>query len=77
MSNVIQTCDERERGQEGREFIVYFLDNDEDQSVHVEEGHEVDLSKVIRYLNSGGSVFITHRRRAESTTGLKGDVSRK
>ncbi len=44
-------------------FIVYLLDNDEDQSVHVEETDEIDLSEVIQHVNLGGSVFITRRRK--------------
>lgn len=44
-------------------FIVYFLYDDEDQNVRVEEVEEIDLSRVIQHLDLGGSVFITHRRK--------------
>jgi len=47
-------------------FIVYFLYNEEDQNVHVEEAEDIDLSKVIQHLDFGGSVFITHRRYPQS-----------
>ena len=46
-------------------FIVYFLYDDEDQNVHVEEMEDVDLAKVTQHLDLGGSVFITHRRTPE------------
>ena len=68
MNNVTRTHDERSKGKEEQELILYFLDDDEDERVHVEEAKEVDLSKVTRHLNSGGSVFITHRRRPRSDT---------
>ncbi|MDH5439619.1 MAG: hypothetical protein OEY31_03345 [Candidatus Bathyarchaeota archaeon] len=68
MNNVTRTHDERSKGKEEQELILYFLDDDEDERVHVEEAKEVDLSKVTRHLNSGGSVFITHRRRPRSNT---------
>ncbi|MFB0522458.1 MAG: hypothetical protein ACETV1_01685 [Candidatus Bathyarchaeia archaeon] len=51
-------------------FIVYFLYDDEDQSVRVEEVQEIDLSQVIQHLDLGGSVFITHRREPETYTNL-------
>jgi len=50
-------------GETGGQFIVYFLNNDEDQSVHVEEADEIDFLKVIQHINLGGSVFITQRRK--------------
>jgi hypothetical protein len=42
-------------------FIVYFLYNGEDQNVHVEEAEEVDFFGIVKHLDFGGSVFITHR----------------
>jgi len=48
-------------------FIIYFLYDDEDQNVFVDEVEEIDLLKVIHHLNFGGSVFITHRRRVTQT----------
>jgi len=70
MGKTSQTYDEKEIEDEGRSFIVFFLNNDEDQSVHVEEVEEVDFSKIIQHLNLGGSVFITHRRKPERNTGF-------
>jgi len=46
-------------------IIVYFLYDDEDQNVHVEEVEDLDLSHVTQHLDAGGSVFITHRREPE------------
>jgi len=59
MSSSSQTCFKEEAE---NHFILYFLSDDKDQSVHVEETEEIDFFKVILHLNSGGSVFITHRR---------------
>jgi len=50
------------KGEAEGQFIVYFLDNDEGQSVNVEEADEIDFSEVIQHVNLGGSVFITQRR---------------
>ena len=77
MNNAPKTDDETGRGEKGREFIVYFLDNGEDQGVHVEEAEEVDLSKVIPHLDSGGSVFIARRRKPQTNIVSEGDVSQK
>jgi hypothetical protein len=49
-----------------RKFIVYFLYDDEDQSVRVEEFEEIDLAGVTRHLSIGGSVFIARRRDPQS-----------
>lgn len=62
VEKISQTLNEREIGEEDK-FIVYFLYDDEDQSVHVEEVEEIDFFEVVQHLNSGGSVFITHRRK--------------
>jgi hypothetical protein len=51
-----------EKIQENCKFIIYFLYEDENQGVHVEEVEEIDFFKVIYHLNLGGSVFITQRR---------------
>jgi len=48
-------------------FIIYFLYDDEDQNVFVDEVEEIDLLKVVHHLNFGGSVFITHRRTVTQT----------
>jgi len=60
MESVSQTYVKEEA--EGQ-FIIYFLNKDEGQSVHVEEADQIDLSEVIQHVNLGGSVFITQRRK--------------
>nr|MDO8134502.1 hypothetical protein [Candidatus Njordarchaeum guaymaensis] len=44
-------------------FLVLYLFDDEGQSVHVEETVGLDLHEVAQHLNSGGSVFITRRKK--------------
>ncbi|MFB0504476.1 MAG: hypothetical protein ACETWE_11630 [Candidatus Bathyarchaeia archaeon] len=67
--------DTEETGEEHR-FIVYFLYDDEDQTVYVEEAEEIDLSKVFQHLNLGGSIFITHRRNPRETSVLEEKAQR-
>jgi len=62
MEKASETYDEREVEEEGNKFLVFFLNDDEDQSVYVEEVGKVDFFEVIRHLTFGGSVFLTHRR---------------
>jgi len=61
MERLSQTYEEK--AEEVHKFIVFFLDDDEDQSVRVEEVEEVDFFEVIQHINLGGSIFITHRRK--------------
>jgi len=65
-----QILTESELENSKHKFIVYFLYDDEDQSVHVEEADEIDLAKVTQHLDLGGSVFITVRRIPESLGAL-------
>ena len=58
---------ERKVEENSHKFIIYFLYDDEDQNVFVDEIEEIDFLKVIEHLNLGGSVFITHRRRFTHT----------
>ena len=44
-------------------FQLFFLRNNENQSVEVEEVKEIDFRKVKEYLEQGESVFITIKRR--------------
>ncbi len=46
-------------------FIVYFLNEDEEQTVNVEESSEVDLERIVQHVNHGGSVFITRRQKPQ------------
>jgi len=74
MEKISQTNHEKEpkTENEGHKFVVFFLNEDEEQSVHVEEVDEVDFSMIIQHLNLGGSVFISHRRKPDNTAGSKG-----
>lgn len=65
-----QILTESELENNKHKFIVYFLYDDVDQSVRVEEVGEIDLSQVTQHLELGGSVFITHRREPETCTDL-------
>lgn len=51
-------------------FQLFFLKEDEDQSVDVEEVGEVDFREVERRLRQGESVFITPKRKQELKTRL-------
>ena len=52
MNNVTRTHNERSKAKEEQELTLFFLDDDYDETVHVEEAKEYDLSKVTRHLNS-------------------------
>jgi len=73
MEKISQTHREKvlETENEGHKFVVFFLNEDEEQSVHVEEVDEIDFSMVIQHLNLGGSIFISHRRKPDHTAGSK------
>ena len=68
MKTLTRVFAEGESESNRHKFIVYFLCDDEDQNVHVEEVEELDLSQVTQHLDAGGSVFITHRREPEIYT---------
>jgi len=61
MEDLNQAFVDREGTREGHRFIVFFLYDDEDRTVYVEEAEEIDLSRVFQHINLGGSIFITHR----------------
>lgn len=44
-------------------FQLFFLKDDKDQSVEVEELDEIDFEEIERRLKQGESVFITRRRK--------------
>jgi hypothetical protein len=50
-------------------FLVFFLHDDSDLSVWIEDTADIDFSEVISHLHFGGSVFITPRNH-EYTTAL-------
>ena len=56
---------DREETEEEHRFIVFFLYDDKDQTVHVKEAQEINFSKVFQHLSLGGSIFITHRRKPQ------------
>jgi hypothetical protein len=66
MGELDQTTIGSEEIKEEDKFIVFFLYDDEDQTVHVEEAEDIDFSRVFRHLTLGGSVYITHRRRPDT-----------
>jgi hypothetical protein len=43
-------------------FQLFFLNDDEDQSVEVEEVEEIDFTEVKKHIERGESVFITRKR---------------
>ena len=51
-------------------FQLFFLRNNEDQSVEVEEVEEIDFRKVKEHLEHGESVFITLKRKDKFEAGL-------
>jgi hypothetical protein len=61
------TIDERQDEKEEHLFLVFFLYDDRDLNVRVEEAETIDLREVTEHLDLGGSVFITHRRNPETT----------
>ena len=65
MKTLTRVFAEGESESNRHKFIVYFLYDDQDQNVHVDEAEDLDLSQVTQHLDAGGSVFITHRREPE------------
>ena len=51
-------------------FQLFFLKEDEDGSVQVEEVEEIDFREVERRLKQGESVFITRKRKQKLNTSL-------
>jgi len=51
-------------------FQLFFLRNNEDQSVEVEEVKEIDFRKVKEHLEQGESVFITCKRKQKLNSNL-------
>ena len=51
-------------------FQLFFLKDDEDQSVKVVEVEEIDFREVERRLKQGESVFITRKREQELKASL-------
>ena len=51
-------------------FYLFFLKDDENQKVEVEEVEEIDFETVKRRLEQGESVFITRKRKQRLNTSL-------
>ena len=51
-------------------FQLFFLKDDEDQSVEVEEVEEIDFKEVKKRLKQGESVFIRRKRKQKLNTSL-------
>jgi len=63
MAKQTHTYDKGRTEEERGRFIIFFLTDDENQSVNVEEVEEVDFFEVAQHLRLGGSVFITRKRK--------------
>jgi len=51
-------------------FQLFFLRNNKNQSVKVEEVEEIDFEEVKKHLEQGESVFITRKRKQKLNTTL-------
>ena len=51
-------------------FQLFFLKNDENQSVGVVEVEEIDFTEVKKHIEQGESVFITHKREKKLNSNL-------
>ena len=51
-------------------FQLFFLKNNDDLSVEVEEVEEIDFTEVKKHIEQGESVFITRKRKQEFSTTL-------
>ncbi len=51
-------------------FQLFFLRDDENQSVEVEEVEEIDFNRVKKHLEKGESVFITRKRKQKLNMSL-------
>jgi hypothetical protein len=56
--------------EEDQMFQLFFLKNNEEQSVEVEEVEEIDFAEVKKHIERGESVFITHKRREKMDASL-------
>ena len=62
-----------EKKREKLVFQVFFLKNDEDQGVEVEEVKEIDFEEVKRRVEDGESVFITRKQEPKLSRTLIGN----
>jgi len=59
-----------EVNEEKPRFQLFFLKDDEDESVEVEEVEEIDFGEVKKRLKQGESVFITSKRKQKLNMSL-------
>ncbi|MEM2946884.1 MAG: hypothetical protein QXN96_01445 [Candidatus Bathyarchaeia archaeon] len=52
---------------ESKFFRLFFLKNNENYDIEVEEVEEIDFTKIIERLERGESVFISQKRKQESS----------
>ena len=64
LRNVIKVNEEKQL------FQLFFLKDDEDQSVEIEEVEEIDFREIKNRLKQGESVFITRKRKQKFNTTL-------
>ena len=62
LKNVVEVNEEKPL------FQLFFLKEDEDGSVEVEEVEKIDFGKVERRLKQGESIFITSKRKQKLNT---------
>lgn len=70
MRNIVRKAEEIHKDfpkpiRENYVFQLFFLKDDEDQSVQVVEVKEIDFAEVIQHLNQGKSIFITRKHTRE------------
>lgn len=75
MENLSRIFEEKQ--EEGNKFTVFFLKDDEDQSVLVEEIEETDLPNIIKRASLNGSIFITRKREPKLSTNSRKSSKRK
>ena len=68
MKKLSQTCEKGTLEKKNHKFLVFFLKNDKDRSIHVEEVEKIDFSEISRHLNFGESIFIAHRKKLGDET---------
>jgi len=68
MKNPNQVCNSTKIEDKCNSFVVFFLYDDEKQSVHVTEVGEPNFLTIAQHINRGGSVFIAPRKKPKQKT---------
>lgn len=66
MANAYKTLEGKEEGH----LLVFYLYEDEEMSVRVEEVERVNLFDVVQHLSLGGSVFIAPREKPQKSVSM-------